>query len=35
MVYGDYKDLTGRTTSCKILSDKTFSIVKNSKSDGY
>ena len=35
MVYGDFKDLTRRTASDKILRDKTFSITKNPKYDGY
>ena len=29
MVYGDFKDLTRRTTSDKILRDKAFNIAKN------
>ena len=33
--YGDFKDLTKRTTSNKILRDKVFNIAKNSKYDGY
>ena len=35
MAYGDFKDLTRRTTSDKILSDKAFNIAKNPKYDGY
>ena len=35
MAYGDFKDLTRRTASDKILRDKAFSIAKNSKYDGY
>ena len=35
MVYGDFKDLTGRTASDKILRDKAFNIAKNQKYDGY
>ena len=35
MVHGDFKDLTGRTTSDKILRDKGFNIAKNPKYDGY
>ena len=35
MVYGDFKDLTKRTTSDKILHDKAFNIAKNPKCDGY
>ena len=33
MAYGDFKDLTRKTTSDKILRDKVFHIVKNSKYD--
>ena len=33
MTYGDFKDLTGRTTSEKILCDKAFNIAKNPKHD--
>ena len=33
--YGDFKDLTRRTASDKILRDKTFNIAKNPKYDGY
>ena len=35
MAYGDFKDLTGRTASDKILRHKAFSVAKNSKYDGY
>ena len=35
MVYGDFKDLTRRTASDKILRDKAFNIAKNPKYDGY
>ena len=35
MVYRDFKDLTRRTASDKILLDKAFNIAKNSKYDGY
>ena len=35
MAYGDFKDLTRRTVSDKILRDKLFTITKNPKSDGY
>ena len=35
MVYGDFKDLTKRTSCDKILRDKTFNIAKNPKYDGY
>ena len=35
MAYGDFKDLTGRTASDKILHHKAFSVAKNSKYDGY
>ena len=33
MAYEDFKDLTGRTTSDKILRDKTFNIATNPKYD--
>ena len=33
MAYTDFKDLTGRTASDKILRDKAFDIAKNSKYD--
>ena len=35
MVYGDFKDLTRRLASDKILRDKAFNIAKNLKYDGY
>ena len=35
MAYGDFKDLTRRTASDKILRDKVFNIAKNTKLDGY
>ena len=35
MAYEDFKVLTRRTASDKILRDKTFDIAKNSKNDGY
>ena len=35
MAYGDFKDLTRRTASDKILHDKAFNIAKNLKYDGY
>ena len=35
MADGDFKDLTRRTTSDKILRDKAFNIAKNSKYNGY
>ena len=35
LAYGDFKDLTRRTASDKILHDKPFNIVKNLKYDGY
>ena len=35
MAYGDFKDLTRRTASDKILHDKTFNIAKNPKYDRY
>ena len=34
MAYGDFKDLTRRTASDKILRDKAFSIDKSPKYDG-
>ena len=34
MAYGDFKDLTRRTASDKILRDEAFDIVKNTKYDG-
>ena len=35
MAYGDFKYLTRRTASDKILRDKAFNIAKNPKYDGY
>ena len=35
MAYGDFKDLTRRTASDKILHDKAFNIAKNLKYDVY
>ena len=35
MAYGDFKDLTRRKASEKILPDKAFDIAKNPKYDGY
>ena len=35
MAYGDFKDLTRRTASGKVLRDKAFNIAKNTKYDGY
>ena len=35
MAYRGFKDLNRRTTSDKVLPDKTFNIAKNSKYDGY
>ena len=35
MAYGDFKDLTRRTASDKILHDKAFNIDKNPKYDVY
>ena len=35
MVYADFKDLTRRTASVKILRDKAFNIAKDPKYDGY
>ena len=35
MAYGDFKDLTRRTASDKILHNKAFIIAKSSKYDGY
>ena len=34
MSYGDFKDLTRRATSDKILRDKAFNFAKNLKHDG-
>ena len=35
MAYGDFKDLSRRTASDKILRDKAFNIAKNPQYDGY
>ena len=35
MACGDFKDLTRRTVSDKILLDKVFNIAINPKNDGY
>ena len=35
MAYGEFKDLTGRKASGKILRDKAFNIAKSPKYDGY
>ena len=35
MAHGNFKDLTRRTASDKILRDKAFNTGKNLKSDGY
>ena len=35
MAYGDFKDLTRRTASNKVLRNKAFDIAKNPKYDGY
>ena len=35
MDYGDFKDLTRKTASNKIMCDKVFNISKKSKYDGY
>ena len=35
MAYGDFKDLTRRTASDKVLRDKAFNFAKNPKYDGY
>ena len=35
MAYKDFKDLTRRTVSDKILCDKDFNITENPKYDGY
>ena len=35
MAYGDFKDLSRRTTSNKILRDRGFIIAKNPKYDGF
>ena len=34
MTYGDFKDLTWKNASDKILREKAFNIAKNSKYDG-
>ena len=34
MAYGDFKDLTRRTASDKVLRDKALNIAKNPKYDG-
>ena len=35
MAYGNFKDLTRRTASDKILSDKAFNIAKDMNYNGY
>ena len=35
MAYGDFKELTSKTASEKVLHDKAFNIAKNPKHDGY
>ena len=35
MAYEDFKGLPRRTTSDKVLHDKSFNIAKNPKYDGY
>ena len=35
MAYPDFKDLTRRTASDKLLYDKAYDITKNPKYDGY
>ena len=35
MDYGDFKDVTKRTASDKILCDEAFNIAKNPNNDGY
>ena len=35
IAYGDFKDLTKRTTADKVLRDKAFNIAKDLKYDGY
>ena len=35
MTFGDFKDLTRRKASEKILHDKEFNIAKSPKYDGY
>ena len=35
MAYGDFKDLTKRTSADKVLRYKAFNIAKDPKHDGY
>ena len=35
VAYGDFKELTSKTASEKVLHDKAFNIAKNPKHDGY
>ena len=35
MAYGDFKDLTKRTATDKVLRDKAFKIANYQKYDGY
>ena len=35
MAYGDFKDLTKRTATDKVLRDKAFKIASDQKYDGY
>ena len=35
MAYGNFKDLPRRTAANKVLDDKTFSVTKSPKYDGY
>ena len=35
MAYGDFKDLTRRTVSDKLLHDEAFNVAKNPKYDGH
>ena len=35
MAYGDFKDISRRTASDKVLGDKAFNIAKNLTFDGY
>ena len=35
MAYADFRDLTRRTASDKILHNKAFNVAKNPKYDGY
>ena len=35
MAYGDFKDLSRRTVSNKLFRDKSFSIAKNRRCEGY